>query len=851
MDHSIVHSHSRSRRSITQGEAKFIHDRLSIEENEAFQGWVKVSSLHSTKYKDRLLVVGKYRIFFVSRGPLGGKSIDKSFHLYKISELTMNAGSLIIRYGDKGVCIQSNDLPVIVRDIRIAYRRISHGFEKYAMRVNIPSSMLLELPEETPGICGSIIETYLAQCDFLETQASEAFIRYIHQLYSLSSVSIDLSQCPGIEPKSSMSLDLNSVANTLSMNSYFRTLILCNVTLKKHSGIENSLRYNKCLTTLKLSNLSGVDWNELGLVLISNPDHVLQNIDFSKNDIGLKGLTSIASGLEVFPNSLISLNLAHCQIHPKGIDILFKALEHNFGSSLGIQCLNLSNNKFEEEGSIAFVSWLSKVREFSHLKSLLLSHTGLFFTSVGPWVKNLPYLEELDVSENKIDQEGGHYLRVLVDSSRTLQKLNISNCKLPHESIEEICRGILSNSLISNTHLSVASNELKNFDSVMLVLKENQALKTLDVSDTNLRATGIKALLSALSTCTTIEELRIGANIHGFKEGEKVAADIGEYLKFAPQLKILSLHGKKGSRFRHTLKEFFPYLAEITGLEELDLTYNKLEDSTILALVKGLERNKSLKKLHLDHNSIGINGYLMLKSCLEYHNQTLQEIPFPHIDLKKAQKKLEIQKYQQFLELIVEIQFYLKSRQLPHRQNDEALLSISPLVPLPEHLQTFHDEQHEKKMQERNRRLTHFEPESPATRRSRYYNSLPPETFPPAPSPATAKPSPEQALPETVVCIHPFAGEEPNTLPMKEGDILTVLDKSNSDWYVGELNNQTGYFPSSYVTPNNYYIRALCDYEANDVDEISFKQGDIITVVTKFQNSDWWLGNSYTLTINL
>lgn len=37
--------------------------------------------------------------------------------------------------------------------------------------------------------------------------------------------------------------------------------------------------------------------------------------------------------------------------------------------------------------------------------------------------------------------------------------------------------------------------------------------------------------------------------------------------------------------------------------------------------------------------------------------------------------------------------------------------------------------------------------------------------------------------------------------------------------------------------------RALCDYEANDVDEISFKQGDIITVVTKFQNSDWWLGS--------
>jgi hypothetical protein len=41
----------------------------------------------------------------------------------------------------------------------------------------------------------------------------------------------------------------------------------------------------------------------------------------------------------------------------------------------------------------------------------------------------------------------------------------------------------------------------------------------------------------------------------------------------------------------------------------------------------------------------------------------------------------------------------------------------------------------------------------------------------------------------------------PNGISIKAGDVITVLNKTPSGWWEGELRGQTGFFPSNYVQP--------------------------------------------------
>nr|P10569.1 RecName: Full=Myosin IC heavy chain [Acanthamoeba castellanii]AAA27707.1 myosin IB heavy chain [Acanthamoeba castellanii] len=65
---------------------------------------------------------------------------------------------------------------------------------------------------------------------------------------------------------------------------------------------------------------------------------------------------------------------------------------------------------------------------------------------------------------------------------------------------------------------------------------------------------------------------------------------------------------------------------------------------------------------------------------------------------------------------------------------------------------------------------------------------------PSGPPAAASAPGPEQAR-----ALYDFAAENPDELTFNEGAVVTVINKSNPDWWEGELNGQRGVFPASYV----------------------------------------------------
>jgi hypothetical protein len=103
-------------------------------------------------------------------------------------------------------------------------------------------------------------------------------------------------------------------------------------------------------------------------------------------------------------------------------------------------------------------------------------------------------------------------------------------------------------------------------------------------------------------------------------------------------------------------------------------------------------------------------------------------------------------------------------------------------------------------------------------------------------------------------------------LSVDEGEIITILNKNTGspDWWEGEGRQGKGQFPANYVqileesssaynsiptridttkTTNQPQLqaKAVYDYAAASPDEISIREGDIITVIDS-SDPDWWKG---------
>ncbi|KAI8881922.1 DUF500-domain-containing protein [Backusella circina FSU 941] len=62
-------------------------------------------------------------------------------------------------------------------------------------------------------------------------------------------------------------------------------------------------------------------------------------------------------------------------------------------------------------------------------------------------------------------------------------------------------------------------------------------------------------------------------------------------------------------------------------------------------------------------------------------------------------------------------------------------------------------------------------------------------------------PSRRQAAEPTARALYTFEGQQQGDLSFQEGDIITIVEKSNSqdDWWTGKINGRQGIFPANYV----------------------------------------------------
>lgn len=52
-----------------------------------------------------------------------------------------------------------------------------------------------------------------------------------------------------------------------------------------------------------------------------------------------------------------------------------------------------------------------------------------------------------------------------------------------------------------------------------------------------------------------------------------------------------------------------------------------------------------------------------------------------------------------------------------------------------------------------------------------------------------------------VRAMYDFTPQEAGELEFRRGEIINVIDRSDSNWWEGEIGNRRGYFPATYVNP--------------------------------------------------
>lgn len=114
----------------------------------------------------------------------------------------------------------------------------------------------------------------------------------------------------------------------------------------------------------------------------------------------------------------------------------------------------------------------------------------------------------------------------------------------------------------------------------------------------------------------------------------------------------------------------------------------------------------------------------------------------------------------------------------------------------------------------------------------------------PAVAPQGAKKAPAKPRAAAVVAkaLYSYAAQREDELSFHEGDVITVIAKNADGWWEGEVGGARGVFPGNYVeeTSARQRVKAQWAYVAQRPDELSFGEGDIIEVLE--EKGNWHRG---------
>ncbi|XP_061582019.1 NACHT, LRR and PYD domains-containing protein 12-like [Cololabis saira] len=338
-----------------------------------------------------------------------------------------------------------------------------------------------------------------------------------------------------------------------------------------------------------VTKMSPSHWSALAFVLlVSNED--LSIFDLKKYHGSDQVLERLLRVLKASRKALLS----DCKL----TDRCCKCIASVLGSSSGLEELDLSGNPLYDSGMKILSDGLRSPN--CKLQTLSLRQCGITEEGcrslAGDLALNRSHLKELDLSHNKLDNEGLIMLSNVLDKCH-LETLRLTECG----ATEEGCR-----ELVSALHLNPSQ------------------LKILDLSRNSVGSEGV-ALLSSFLRNPDCQLHQLG--LEGCRFTESGCAALASSLKSNPvHLRVLNL-GRNDLRDSgaENLAKFLE--DSLCQLEILKLLKTKLQRHDAEVLVSALVSNPShLKELDLGLNDIGDEGVKGISALLKNPNCKMEAL---------------------------------------------------------------------------------------------------------------------------------------------------------------------------------------------------------------------------------
>lgn len=525
-----------------------------------------------------------------------------------------------------------------VKKIRETLRTIYYGIApKYDVKISVPDKRLEELDATfVVSPAGCFKESYLAYCNQRKAKPRFEIIDYVADCEREGIYELDLTKCPGIDPKSEIYVDIISVGHALAHNTYFKSVVLAEVGQKDAFVFASAfLKYNSTITKVIVRNTYSECANELGDALFENTSHQFQIMDFSGNSLTAASIVPFSRSIRNCLHLITVLSLRNCNLSCRSLSALIHAFKANWGLSLGFEELDLSHNGFDDTTTANFNEWFTLMKSHSNIRRLGLSNTNIDGVSVIKAIRYSPKLEYIDLSGNSLEKVTSNVLEESFFISKNLKVLNVANTNMHADAIITLFRCLL-NLECKDVALNISGNSLgsKNAALIADVIRIMKGLKVLDISNNSL-GKGCEAIVLSIHDNVSVLIMDDNLNTTSSNDLTNIGLALVKLLENNPNLIKLSLtNAKYKSKLKiDRLDSFFRALSINNTLMELDISDNSMKDATFSLLCKSLRDNTGLKSFKFDGNHISHSGFQSLLRSLT-HNNTLTSLGFPAKDVK-------------------------------------------------------------------------------------------------------------------------------------------------------------------------------------------------------------------------
>ncbi|XP_068242569.1 F-actin-uncapping protein LRRC16A-like isoform X17 [Palaemon carinicauda] len=498
------------------------------------------------------------------------------------------------------------------------------------------------------GPCGGFSTQYMCMCDYHALPYREEVAWDVDTIYlSHDTRELYLHDFDYLEQK-----DLIPIISALEYNTWFRKL-RCSHSKLSHEAIERILHVvSKSLSIeeLYLDNIGAKAEfaNKLSLALLSNSNIPLQKLDISHNPLEDKGLSNlcglvaklspVAGGAVHISNpigrqakGLSHLNLSHCGLTGKGVNMLSHSLSVNKYMCQTLTFLNLGGNSLRDDINNLY----NFLAQPNALKTLDLSATECAIDAVfGALLRGCTSsLSHLNLSRNSFGSKKTREMlpsfKQYFTSTLALKSLTLSHCKLPADALKNVLLGLACNENISEVELDLSSNQLGGTGAQILesCIHGVRCLSLLDISDNGLESQ-LGPVVDAISKNKSIKKLDLGRNLINIKS-KHVYPVVESVVKMIQEedcvLESLSIND---SRLKTDLHNLLNALGSNHCLRNLDISGNYMGDSGARLLAKALQINSKLQYISYDRNNVTLQGYSDIAYALQ-SNYSVKFMPFP------------------------------------------------------------------------------------------------------------------------------------------------------------------------------------------------------------------------------